>query len=90
MSAACFIVSGQVQGVIFRACTREQARALGLRGSARNLADGGVKVIAVGDPAAIDALDAWLHSGPPAARVDTLLRLPAHDGDANDAGFTIG
>ena len=34
--AACFLVSGKVQGVFFRASTCEQARRLGLRGHARN------------------------------------------------------
>jgi acylphosphatase len=38
MSAARFLVSGKVQGVWFRAATREQALALGLGGHAKNLA----------------------------------------------------
>ena len=33
------VVSGRVQGVFFRAATREQAIALGLSGHARNLTD---------------------------------------------------
>ncbi|WP_036138822.1 acylphosphatase, partial [Novilysobacter defluvii] len=33
-AAARFLVEGRVQGVYFRASTREQARALGLRGYA--------------------------------------------------------
>ncbi len=90
MSAARFIVSGKVQGVWFRAAVRDQAVALGLRGSARNLADGAVDVLAVGDEAAIDALAAWLRQGPPLARVDELERLPAHEDEAPDAGFDIG
>jgi len=48
MPAARFFISGRVQGVYFRASTREQARALGLQGSARNLDDGRVEVIASG------------------------------------------
>ena len=51
MSAARFIVSGKVQGVGFRASARDQALVLGLRGSARNLADGSVDILAVGDAA---------------------------------------
>ena len=68
MSAARFIVSGRVQGVWFRASTREQALALGLRGFARNLPDGRVEVLAAGDDAALDRLAAWLRQGPPLAR----------------------
>ena len=90
MAAARFIVRGKVQGVWFRASTREQAERLGLRGHARNLADGSVEVIAVGDADAIDALERWLHVGPPLARVDSVLRLPAPVGvPGHDAGFAI-
>ena len=74
MAAARFLVSGRVQGVFFRASTREQALALGLRGVARNLADGRVEVIACGDHEAIAILERWLHEGPPAARVEQVLR----------------
>lgn len=74
MAAALFRVSGRVQGVCFRACTREQAMARGLSGYARNLPDGGVEVLACGNASAIDALEQWLHKGPPAARVDEVVR----------------
>jgi len=62
-------VSGRVQGVFYRASTRERAQQLGCRGYARNLADGRVEVLAVGEPAAVDALIEWLWRGPPAAHV---------------------
>ncbi|GAA0705732.1 acylphosphatase [Dyella sp. SG562] len=74
MAAALFRVSGKVQGVCFRACTREQALVRGLAGYARNLPDGGVEVLACGSPVAIDALEQWLRKGPPAARVDEVAR----------------
>ena len=74
MSAARFIVRGRVQGVYFRAGAREQAQKLGLRGHARNLADGSVEVVAAGEPQAIDALEDWLHEGPPLARVERVER----------------
>lgn len=90
MSAARFIVSGKVQGVWFRASARDQALALGLSGSARNLADGRVDVLVVGDAVAIDTLAAWLRQGPPLARVDELERLPAHEDEAPVAGFDLG
>ena len=89
MSAARFVVRGHVQGVFFRASAREQAQALGLRGYARNLPDGGVDVLAVGDDAAIDALAAWLRMGPPRARVDEVERLAAHEDEAG-GGFVTG
>ena len=79
MSAARFRISGKVQGVWFRAATREQALDLQLRGFARNLADASVEVVATGTPDALDALGQWLQSGPPLARVDRVEReeLPA-------------
>lgn len=62
-------VSGRVQGVNFRASTGRQAESLGVTGHARNLRDGRVEVLAVGAPAAVEALIAWLHEGPPMAQV---------------------
>lgn len=89
MSAARFLVSGKVQGVFFRASTGEQARSLGLRGHARNLDDGRVEVLAVGDDAAIEALSGWLRHGPPSARVERVERTGAAEDEAS-GGFTLG
>lgn len=76
MSAARFLVSGKVQGVWFRAAAREQALALHLQGFARNLADGRVEVVALGDEKALEALEAWLWKGPPLAGVTEVQREP--------------
>ncbi len=64
------VVSGVVQGVGFRASTREQARSLGVSGVARNLLDGTVEVEAEGDREDVEALLAWLRQGPPWSRVE--------------------
>jgi acylphosphatase len=64
------IVSGRVQGVYFRAETAQVARRLGLHGFVRNLADGTVEVRAAGPEAELEQLLAFLHQGPPIARVD--------------------
>ena len=74
MAAAVFLVSGRVQGVYFRASTREQALRLGLSGHARNLEDGRVEVLAVGEADAIASLAQWLWQGPPQARVSDVSR----------------
>lgn len=68
-----FLVEGKVQGVFFRASTKAEAERLGLRGYARNLADGRVEVVATGKPKALLALTRWLYRGPPQARVDLSL-----------------
>ena len=67
------LVSGRVQGVGYRAATVERATALGINGSARNLVDGRVEVVAAGGPDAIESLVAWLWSGPPAAVVNSVV-----------------
>jgi len=53
-------VEGRVQGVGFRWWTRREADALGLSGSASNLADGRVEVIAEGSQDACESLLALL------------------------------
>lgn len=78
MAGACFLVSGRVQGVFYRASTRAQAQPLGLTGHARNLPDGRVEVHAYGSPEALDALERWLWQGPPAAEVEGVERLLLH------------
>ena len=74
MTCVRFIVTGKVQGVFFRAATRERALRLGLTGHAKNLANGNVEVVASGSREAVDELDAWLHHGPPAASVENVRR----------------
>jgi acylphosphatase len=68
----CF-VSGLVQGVFFRASTRQQANEFGISGYARNLADGRVEVLIVGQRDAANRLIEWLGRGPPSARVTEVL-----------------
>lgn len=64
----CF-VSGRVQGVFYRASTRQKAIELGCSGFARNLPDGRVEVLAVGEPQAVQGLLDWLWRGSPASEV---------------------
>jgi acylphosphatase len=68
----CF-VSGDVQGVSYRAATRHKARALGVTGYARNLHDGRVEVLACGEEEAVQALQEWLWQGPPWASVTDVV-----------------
>ncbi|MGH8117625.1 MAG: acylphosphatase [Rhodanobacteraceae bacterium] len=74
MPCARFIVTGRVQGVFFRASTSECALRLGVAGHAKNRADGSVEIVASGTQAALDELDGWLHHGPPAAKVENVVR----------------
>ena len=81
MATVRFVVSGRVQGVFFRASTRAEALRLGLGGSARNLPDGRVEVVASGADEALSALERWLWQGPPSARVEDVAREAIADRD---------
>ena len=74
-----FLVSGKVQGVWFRESTRRVAARLGLSGSASNLPDGRVEVVAAGSGKDIDELCAWLRHGPAMARVDEVVEETIDD-----------
>ena len=87
IKAARFFVSGRVQGVFFRASTRYQAQTLKVRGYARNLADGRVEVLAVGDTDALRRLESWLQQGPQLAKVESVKQAPAEPDEAG-AYFT--
>jgi len=75
------LVGGRVQGVFFRATTRSLAQRLAISGSARNLSDGRVEVVACGPAHAVQELRDWLHQGPIGARVTgvTCEQLPLQD-----------
>ena len=88
MAAVRFLVRGRVQGVRFRAATRDEALRLGLSGHARNLADGSVEVLAAGEDASLAALQRWLQRGPPLARVNEVVRFEADAAGAE--GFVTG
>lgn len=62
-------VHGRVQGVSFRWYTAEEATRLGLVGWVRNEPDGTVRLEAQGPEEDVEALVAWVHHGPPLARV---------------------
>ncbi len=68
-----WVVSGRVQGVWFRAATKEQAMQLGLTGWVCNLQDGRVEVLACGAKEKVEQLHAWLQRGPDRAEVKEVI-----------------
>ncbi len=68
-SEARVVVSGRVQGVWFRASTREVADGCGVRGFVRNLPDRRVEAVLQGDRAAVERTIAFMREGPPGAVV---------------------
>ncbi|HEV8406885.1 MAG TPA: acylphosphatase [Sphingomicrobium sp.] len=65
-------VTGRVQGVFFRAWTREQAQALHVNGWIRNCPDGRVEAHIEGEEAAVRQMIERLRRGPRAAHVEDL------------------
>jgi acylphosphatase len=63
-------VTGRVQGVFFRAWTKEQAVSLGVMGWVRNCPDGRVEAHVEGDRSAVEQMIEHLRKGPPSARVE--------------------
>lgn len=63
-------VSGKVQGVYFRASTKEIADQSGIKGFARNERDGSVYIEAEGTEEKLKQFVAWCHRGPAHAVVE--------------------
>ena len=70
LARAQVLISGRVQGVFYRAYTRDQARIRGLTGWVRNLPDGRVYAVFEGDREKIESILAWCRQGPQFAAVD--------------------
>lgn len=70
MVRAHLLISGRVQGVMFREATRREAVARGVTGWVKNLSDGRVEAVFEGSEAGVQALIDWSHRGPSRAEVD--------------------
>jgi acylphosphatase len=81
------IVHGRVQGVAFRAYTRERARAAGVAGWVRNRSDGSVEAVLEGAPEAVDDVAAFCRRGPPSARVERVECF--EEGPEGLSGFAV-
>jgi acylphosphatase len=66
------IVTGRVQGVFFRAFTRDEAVRLGLSGWVRNRADGSVEAIIEGGKTAVGEMLQWFYQGSPNSIVENV------------------
>lgn len=63
-------MTGFVQGVFFRAETRNRARSLGLAGWVRNAPDGSVQAVFEGEAERVESMVEWCRRGPGGANVD--------------------
>ncbi len=62
-------IEGRVQGVFFRANTREEANLLGLTGWVKNCWDGRVEAVFEGERETVEKVISWCKKGPPGALV---------------------
>jgi acylphosphatase len=62
-------VSGRVQGVFYRAETRDRARTRRLGGWVRNCADGRVEAVFEGPRSEVESMIDWCRTGPRLAHV---------------------
>ncbi len=65
-------VSGIVQGVFFRANTKDLALKLGVNGWVRNLPDGRVEAVFEGEEEKVKEMIEFCKKGPPGSRVDEI------------------
>jgi acylphosphatase len=85
--SARYVVRGRVQGVGYRWFVSRQATRLGIRGFARNLANGDVEVVAEGSVDALRDLETALRRGPTLARVDNVEKTDIPHGMAIPTSF---
>jgi len=84
-------ISGEVQGVFFRAYTRDKARELELTGWVRNLYDGRVEAVFEGEKEKVEEMLRWCHEGSPYARVsDVEVHREAATGGYNSFDVRYG
>ena len=81
------IISGKVQGVFYRAATKEKADELGVKGFVRNEPSGNVYIEAEAPEEILYKFVKWCNSGPARAQVQHVEVIP---GDLKDfANFAI-
>ena len=76
IEAIHIIVHGRVQGVWFRAGTKERADELGLFGWVKNKSEGTVEIHAEGEKLQLEDFILWCRKGTPAANVTSLILNP--------------
>ena len=80
-------VSGKVQGVYYRANTRDTAEKKDVNGWVQNRSDGRVEAVFEGPESAVEAMVEWCHTGSPAAEVDDVE--VEYDDPEGENGFRI-
>lgn len=82
------VISGRVQGVWFRATTKQKAEQLGLTGWVRNTFDGNVEAVFEGEENCVQEMLEWCNHGPPLAKVEN-VEVKKQDSTNSFDGFFI-
>jgi acylphosphatase len=77
-------VTGRVQGVYYRQSLVRFADDRGVRGWVRNRPDGSVEAVLQGQQPSVEAVIAWMRSGPPRAQVADTHVEPAEPRERYD------
>jgi len=78
-------VHGRVQGVFFRATTRDKARSLGVKGWVKNCLDGGVEAVFEGEKDTVEKVVDWCKKGPEGAFVNHIdIRWEKYSGEFDE------
>lgn len=88
LKRAHLFIEGRVQGVFYRAFTRDVAVELGLKGWVKNLADGRVEAVLEGDEEKIGEAIRQCYKGPPASYVKD-IDVEWEDWSGEFKGFEI-
>ncbi len=81
------VVTGRVQGVLFRDSARREAGARGVAGWVTNRPDGAVEAVFEGPAEDVDALVAWMRHGPRHAQVEGTH--VTHEEAEGERGFQV-
>lgn len=82
------LISGRVQGVFFRASTRQKAEQIGINGWVKNTSDGKVEAVFEGDEQKVNKMINWCRQGPDLANVED-VKVEDKDSSEGYSGFSI-
>lgn len=84
------LISGVVQGVCFRAYTRDAAKKAGLTGWVRNLPDGRVEAVFEGSAERVQSVVDWCRNGSPGSVVEKVHVVEEpHKGEFTDFSISF-
>ena len=76
------IVHGRVQGVWFRATTKDGAEKRGVHGWVRNTSKGTVEAMFQGPSSSVDEMISWCHKGSSLSKVEKVDVSPVEDAES--------